>query len=153
MAHIHEIIVYKSIVGVAACHDDIRRVLRLGPVVIKDVLHPGQEDACQLLLQDVVGRLLEVRVNGQVHVVPRLWLRLPDRVDDPAHAVHVELHFTLVPLERAVQHLLQTGFTHRVCQVVLLLFLLAEGIVLLLGYLARVSDQIGKVFAVCIPPQ
>ena len=89
MSHINDLIVYKGMVDIADRNDHVTTVFHLCPVKVQRVLDLGQQNTCQLLFDNIVGRFLEIGVNGQIQIVSCLFFLTFYPVNDPADTVDI----------------------------------------------------------------
>ena len=88
-------------------------------------------------------------VNGEIHVVSGFRLNIIPHLHNASHIILVKQLMPLASLQDRLHLLLDSGFPHNIRQGVILI-LLHQLIVFLLGDLAGVADQMGKIYAVRI---
>ena len=107
MIHIQNIIANECIVNIPDRDDNVASVIYLIPVKIKRILDLCQKNAGQFLFQNMVCRLLEVGIDGQVYVISSLGVFSLNHFDHLAHTVDVQLDLPFLSLEGTVKRLFQ----------------------------------------------
>ena len=150
MIHIQHVVVDKGMIDIADWDDHIASVLHLRPVIIQHTLDLGQQDTCQFLFDNMISRFLKVRIYGKIDVIAGLGFLLVDGLDHLPHAVDIQLDLTLLPLKIRIHRLLKTGFADDIRLGPFFLFFLTESVILFLGNLPDIADDVGKAITVRI---
>ena len=110
--------------------------------------------ARHLLFQDMIGRLSQVLVDGEIDILARLGLLALLDGNHLAHIVHDDLFVALFPLERGLQISLDAALSHHVIDIVdiasvsQLLHLDIEIRQLVGGNLTGIAQHMGEVLTV-----
>ena len=165
LGHIHQgqhIVVNQLVIGVLYRNGYFGRVISLVGVQII-VLEMVADDTGQLLLYQLVNSNLQIPVNGQVHIIPGLGVRLFNDFTGTPHVVHIHSGVALFSLKLQLHGFLDSDTAHNIVEIVLvrsvfrqaggligLVPLLVQGGQLILLNLAGIADDRGKIDAVLI---
>ena len=165
LGHIHQgqhIVVNQLVIGVLYRNGYFGRVISLVGVQII-VLEMVADDTGQLLLYQLVNSNLQIPVNGQVHIIPGLGVRLFNDFTGTPHVVHIHPGVALFSLKLQLHGFLDSDTAHNIVEIVLvrgvfrqagrligLVPLLVQGGQLILLNLACIADDRGKIDAVLI---
>ena len=111
MLLVDDLIGNKGMVGIVRGDNDIHGVFFQAGIVIHDRAQFGKNDPGNLLFDDLVGLLLQLLIDGQIHVVSGSRLYEADLFCHLTDTVHIEDLLPPVSLEYIVHDLLDPGFS------------------------------------------
>ena len=151
MSHVQHIVLKQCIIDIIDRNPDL--VSRLDEVCIElfCIRQLRADNSGDILLQDLIGRFLQIHINRQDNIIARLRFYTGSHLQCPPHVVDIEGLRTLISLQSRLQHALQSGLPDDIGRIIAVI-LFFEFLQLLCRDLSGITNQRCQILCIRIHP-